>query len=610
MLGLPGSLGQDVAIATRNLLAAEGETVSPLWNAAVIRTAKGQRLAGHYYDVGDESTNRYRTVISKRILVGSGENDDVQGSVQLPRALFSDDGVANTPDPPNREYFSRAGHSMVIYDGDQLFDPTNDPTAGTAQGTVIWVEGNATLLNVELEEWSRADVVLVASETITAENLHCGWTGRIVLVARDVSIHGRRERWIQGIVVASGDVQFQSLEPPADQWVIVPDDPSQGIGPAAFFFGSIVAGGDVRFEQGGWAVVFDRHVINGLMGLSPQTHILDRFETESGLDACWSRTGQVLEMPKQGSYHPDEIDNQAADSGDGGIDANPQVLRITITPGIDDAGVGDTLQLHLDGSPADCDARLYDWATFRSLRFFMVLDNYRKATGIAGGRRLITEREVEFSLRLRDQQDHWIEYDLSNLYEMNRWGDRPYKLDPVSGDVIDADPSIDDVLEGHLPGWLSIDVPFNEMQGHEDFDLENVAEVHFRVNAVDLDWRIEDEETGTIGRWVLEDLDGELKYRPMGAGPRSVREAPGDGRLQFWDPTLDTWVDILWDGDAVDQGGDGDFADDFLHAADLKSTLRVDRLILPGVSRQEYGISPFSLEIFHWRELGERDIRE
>jgi hypothetical protein len=60
----------------------------------------------------------------------------------------------------------------------------------------------------------------------------------------------------------------------------------------------------------------------------------------------------------------------------------------------------------------------------------------------------------------------------------------------------------------------------------------------------------------------------------------------------------------------VDENGDGDYEDDFMGESDLVTSLRLDRLGLPGITMMDYGLtSCFSIESTRWRELTEEEIR-
>jgi len=622
-LGLPGSLGRDVSVAAADLVDGNGQRVSLTWNGEAFRSAKGQVISGFWY-VNRTGTYQFDTVLSKLVLRGDSDNDDLPGPVQLPKGLFLSSG---DPDPG---YF--ADLPVRIFDGDQLFDQNADPTAGTAPGTVLWVNGDVTLRDVNFgtvsstggvvgSDWQRTDVTLVAAGDITVENVACNWVGRLVLVARNIHLNGTWGRWINGLLVASGDVHLWSSPPagfpPQFEWITqwVWSFPSWNAF-GTYFFGSLLAGGKVYLHEGGWALLFDRHVLNGIMGVLPRTVLLDRFEGE-GLGPCWAKSGEVI-TAAQGGYLQDERTNGAGDSPDPGGDGIPELLRVTVTPLVDASGQGETVRLVLDGSLAGCAAGLRDWASYSEIHLYMALDNYRRVKELGGGGTLATEREARFSLVLLDGGSTPNQLEAALTYPKGSWSDRPYILS--DGEVQDPDPTRDDYLEGRLPKWRRMALAFSDFQGGGmgQFDFRTVKELQLRCSSPTgagwfrLRWSLTDASGGVVRSREVYSRSGDdrLFHRRDGSDGLSVVRASGDGHLQYIDPSVSPDpMDILWDADGVDNDGDGDYEDDLLFEEDLRTTLRVDRVVLPGGAMLNYGLPvAFSLEVCRWRELEAREV--
>ncbi len=622
-LGLPGTLGRDVSVACLDMVDGNGQRVALTWNNESFRSAKGQEISGFWY-ANRTGSYQFDVVFSKAILRGDSQEDDLTGEVEPPRGLFLANGE---PDPA---YF--ADLPMRVFDGDQIFDRDTDPTAGTAPGTVLWVNGDVTLRDLDLgtvsspggvvgSDWRRTDVIIVATGGITLENVACNWAGRLVLVARDIHLNGTWGRWINGIVVASGDVHLWSSPPsgfPAGfQWVTqwVWSFPSWNAF-GTYFFGSLIAGGRVYLHEGGWALLFDRHVINGVMGVMPSTLLIDRFEGD-GLGPCWAVSGEVI-TAAQGGYLQDERINGAGDSADPGGDGVPEVLRVTVSPLAEDSGEGEMVRMVLDGSSAGCAADLRNWGVYSEIDLHMALDNYRRVTDLGGGTTLTSEREARLSLVLLDRASPPNQLVGALDYPKGYWSDVAYILS--QGEVQDPDPSRDDYLEGRLPKWKRVELKFSDLQGGAvgQFDLSAVKELQLRFASPSglgwfrLRWFVADTLGGIVHLREIYSRSGDnrLLYRKDGSDGLTVVRSPVDGHLQYLDPTVSPDpIDILWDSDGVDNDGDGDYEDDLVFEDHLRTTLRVDRIALPGAAMLNYGLPvAFPLEVARWRELEAREV--
>jgi hypothetical protein len=578
-LGLPGSLGKDLILAAGQILDSGGNQVSFQSGSEELRLAKDITVKGFLYDTiaGPRS---FGTVVAGQILTGSPA---------LPRHLFDAEGA------PMESYFQ--GIPLKRLEGPAVLSRAPDPTSDLPPGGVLWVRGDVAVEQVDLEtDWSRKDLVLVATGKLTLRGVKGSSKERLVLIAREVEVWGRAGDWLNAIVVASGDVSLLSMGQPT-----AVDCSGKGPCTARYLFGSVLAGGRLKILSQGWALVFDGLVLNGVMGWSPPTVLLDRFEGE-GLGQWWEKTGGEL---AQGVYLQDEILHRAGDSGDVGQDGVAQVLRFTLRPRLADPGLGREARLILPGCPS-C---TQDWQRYSYLDMRMALDNYKRIQEPSQGVSLEVVREAGFKLLLRDEGGLELSYLLtqgssigSDKYLPEQWGTQAYRLEQT--DVSDPDPGRDDYGEGVLPRWKRLRIQFSSMEGNRaGFDFLRVREVALGLVSWRMSWTRSDSlgssqrELAASGNQLLFDPDGP---GPMEASPTSL--GPG-GAIQWTDPASGETLDVpcaapgdCWDLPPLKEG-------------DLAITLRLDRLELPGATVMNHGFPiAFSLEPHLWRELGEQDL--
>jgi hypothetical protein len=624
LLKLPGTLGQDVAIAASDILDRYGVPATLYPTSTVpglaMQTTKNQHLYDFWF-FQRVYGNNYKEIFSNKITLKNRTGTSFAGQVELPKGLFLPDGT------PDMNYF--AGLPIRVYQGDQTFSPdTGDPTAGRPPGEIIWVNGNL-FLDAEssspwdgidlMNDWARHDVVLVATGNIRSVNLSCGWEGRVVLIGKSIDLqYWKLGSQINGIALASGNIDLEATSSSYEKDIAVYDGTPTYV--ASYFYGTLLAGGNIRLNHGGWVVVFDPKVINGVMGLTPPTQLLDRFEAEGlsneGLGACWAFPDTAFK-PYQGRYLEDEVSNGKGDSQDPGVDGTAEVLRLTIKPQARDSGVGKVMRLWLDGSPGgDCAARQQDWINYGALRLFMAVDNYRTVENQDGN---ATQREARFRLILKDssapqgQLYYYLNSDENAaclgdeyIYSPTEWGQAPYDYDSSSGDVTDLNPLVDDYQSWYLPRWKKMDLPFSCFQGDVDtFSFQTVKEIQFRLDSFELRWPRPGGGPGAYS--AVRDVSGVLRYDPDAGDPSNSvpvrREDPGDpsSRLGYEEPP-GSFTPIKWDVD----GDGGEEAE--LRESDLVTSLRIDRLTLLGVTRQNYGLPPFCFEVTGWRELSAEDV--
>lgn len=578
-LGLPGSLGEDVILAAGRISDSGGTEIKLQGSSSSLRLAKAIEVKGFRYDVasGPESFN---TLVSGQVNLGSQV---------LPRELFDPDGT------PMKSYFE--GFSLKELEGPQVFGKSLDPTFDLPAGGVIWVSGDLTIQDLDLErDWARKDLVLAATGRLRLQGVSCGWTGRLVAIAKEIEISAAADAWLNGLFVAGRDVSLGSLgEPkPADCTASSPCS-------ARYLFGSLAAGRDVRLLSQGWALVFDPLVLNGSMGWSPPPILLERFEGE-GLGEWWDKTGGEL---AQGAYLTDEILHRAGDSGDLGGDGLAQVLRFTLRPQVTDAAVGREAILALDR----CGGCIQDWRPYTFLDLRMALDNYMKTQQLGEGVTLVTQREALFRLFLRDSAGGELSYPLNQAgpseadrYLWDVWGSQAYRLQGT--DVSDPDPTVDDYQEGVLPKWKRLRIRFSSMEGDKaSFDFQRLRAMAFRLEGWSMSW-VRSEGTGSSRR-ELKVSGNQVLFDPDGAGslePQAVFSGSG-GILQWNNPSSGETLDV-----PCTSAGDC-WGVQPLREEDLALTIRLDRLELPGATIMNYGLPwAFSLEPRLWRELAEDEL--
>jgi hypothetical protein len=592
-LGLAGTPGQDVAVAARDIVDGAGNPVTLHWAAGTTVFEKTHHLAGFWYE-GAGGGGAYNTVFSKPVARSESANGDFPGGtpVRLPPGMFKANGT------PDYGFFAEFV-KQPPYEGNQLFSQTADPTSGANPGQIVWVNGDATIQSVDLGtvgapgDWQLQDVVLVSTGKITVRNsVSCNWPGRLILVAREVELEGRLGQWVNGLILSSGDIRLRNSPP---QPVSVgPGVPVAG----SYFFGSMVAGGKVYVHDPGWAVLFDRWVINGVMGHSPPTRILDRFEV-APLSHCWIKSGETTEK-FPGTYLQDERNHNAADSGDLGDDSSPSVLRVTTKPTLADGGVGERVRLVVDGSEgAGCTPMGKDWQGFNEIRFHMAVDNHPSTFPPVepGVPRATREKRATYKLILRDHLGRELETDLD--YPQSGWGKENYT---IGADVEDPHGDEDDYLSGHLPRWRRMRLPFSTLQPVSGgpvgaFDLAQVRELRFQLKDLSLWWWCQG-GAHPLAR-ELRAQTGSVEFYTETGGPFSTR-VDTDGFLEYEDPAgSGSWHPAPW--------GPGEDCPEWgprVTLGELAATLRVDRLILPGAAMLDHGLPPrFPLEISRWREL-------
>jgi len=576
-LGLPGSLGNDLILAAKGIKDPQGREISLQRSTESLFLAKAIGSEGFFYDTmaGDSA---YGTVLSGRVSLGEPS---------LPHGLFDEGGL------PSEAYFE--GIPTKRLTGPIELRSSPDPTLDLPPGGILWVEGDVTIRELDLEEnWSRKDIVVIATGKISLDKVRCGWKGRLVLIAPQVEISGKGGDWLNAIVVARRDLTLRSE---AEGLVSCSGSASCG---AIYLFGSLLAGDNLNLASSGWALVFDPLVLNGSMGWSPGTFILDRFE-DQGLGSWWRYSGGEM---AQGRYLQDEIKNGAGDSADLGGDSAPQVLRFTIKPTPGNAMPENTLVLNLK----DCPGCTRDFAPYSEIHFQMAMDSYRREE-LSQDQILETRREARVKLSAKDEDGRELWHFLASpgmtctdgdadKYCPSLFGKDRYKFQDQ--DVADPDSTKDDYGDATLPRWKRLKVKFRSMEGDlANFDLRRVSELILKIE----DWIIIWERNGLTRR--LEPQGSAIKFYPEGGCPIGSDCSVivgSEGKLQWENPEHE-FLDIPCTAPGDCWGVPP------LRLEDLPITIRLDRLELPGATVMKHGLpAAFALEPHLWRELGEKEM--
>jgi hypothetical protein len=287
-IGLPGTLGENVSAGAQAFYSG-GVEVSLTPESRVFITPDGDRLKdrngndGFLYFPFPNGTygiwDQWGFVFSDPVKTGE---------IELPPGIF--DEIGEFIDDDNNgipDYFQHL--DLRTYEGDQTFDPKpeNDPTAGAEGRDVIYVNGNITIDDVDFghlndqgkvknADWEghpseRFDLTFIANGDIRVKRVDCGNVGRLVLVAKNISLKGDYNTRVNGIAVAFNDITLDGKPPdgkPGCDYDILtapPPDTDRPVKYTAYFLGSMVAGNHIELQREGWTVIYDQNVINGYM---------------------------------------------------------------------------------------------------------------------------------------------------------------------------------------------------------------------------------------------------------------------------------------------------------------------------------------------------------
>ncbi len=584
VIGLPGSLAHGLSAGAPSITYGDGSTpinFGEKYEALV--TQDGYTASGfRFYQSGTLGNwDQYRYIFGKSVR---------QGEIELPSGLFDEAGT------PQLAYFS--GLDLTPYDGDQIFDRLNDPTAADG-ASIIFVDGNVTIQDVDFgyvdsngvlrdSDWVETDVTIISTGTTTVKDVQCGDVGRLTLIAQNIRLIGDYDTRINGIALASGTVTFDDREDPGDpsgcEHEVLKDgtDPSWPLRYSAYFMGTVLAGTEINLRNAGWTVLFDEKVINGLMydgTLSKPTVVYETAENENGdfPEPKWKRKGGEL-FASQRAYTPEEITSGVAASWDEGTDPPPNLMGIDQRPDwrttTDDHDFGVTDDVELDFE--DGGMPLQDWTNYRALNFWMSLDNFRRVNGSRE-----TVRMVYFRVRLEDGN--------STAAYFNP----PPALDGFY--LSERNSGYDNIENPRDGAWKKVRIPLAGTDPLGSFKINIVDEVVFYLDGFLLSWY----DTGGSRQWIDHDPGGGTGYGEdgryvfhEGGNEHSVRfwEMPDERHRLYYttggdpydkaiapdDDPNDEW--ILWNPDPTKPT----VMEPVYFEDHLNPTMRVDQIHIPG----------------------------
>ncbi|NIS69922.1 MAG: hypothetical protein GTO12_13540, partial [Proteobacteria bacterium] len=329
--------------------------------------------------------------------------------------------------------------------------------------------------------------------------------------------------------------------------------------------------------NGGWTVLHDVRVINGLMidpTASKPTTVYENAEDPT-FPSAWSEHGGQLETAQE-AYTQEEIDGVMAASWDLGGDDTPDLMRIYQDPywkplGDDrhDYGIKDSLELDFESTGIG----LQDWTDYPALTFWMSLDNFKR---VDGSRETI--RMFYFKVRLQDdgQRNAYFGPLTEGYYLSNNHQGYDSADSPANG------------------AWRQVRIPLAEIDPLRSFDITLVDEVYFYLSDFELRWYNQNEdaeqsivynvssgsEYGVDGEFVFNDGTTEHKVRFWPESPTKHRlyytDALGDPHGTAWDPVHDHT--IQW----VPDPGFPAAMEDLYFEDHLNPNLRIDQIQVTG----------------------------
>jgi len=567
------------------------------------------------------------------------------GEIELPPGIFDTDGdYIDDDDDTIPDYFQDL--DLRTYAGDKTFDsdPSNDPTAGAEGRRVIYVNGNITLDRVDFGHlndlgdeirncnWEcgqggkkEVDLTFIANGNITVDRIDCGNVGRLVLVAKNITLVGDYDTKVNGIAIAFNDITLNG-QYCADGILTHQTDFSRPVRYTAYFLGSMVAGNHIVLQDDGWTVIYDENVINGYMystTIAKPTLTYERAEAE---DFNSSNNWRLTESPSpelaytQGIYTDDEKTAMQGDSGDLGVDDLPELIRVYTDregwrPDLPYWAIPETLRLDFTTGdfedPDIPDSSPQNWNYHDTITFWMALDNFkRRSTDLTK----ITRREAEYVIRMRDGDGNTIPVSLDMLlYPENEWGTVRYHHIASATVPEEYTEEIRDLTDGEeangetYSNWKRVRISLNN-PSNRNFNFSTVERFDIRYSNLTVSWTVDPAKPDAKVAW--DGASNAFKYTNEDGTSRNVNEKRQEGDLSDRAAASDNYF-YLYNSDddlSITWVQDPDSTEVRMREEVLMPTLRIDRLELPGKPASnnylEYGL-PHSLrlEITNWREL-------
>jgi hypothetical protein len=617
-IGLPGILGENMSAAATAFYSGAVQ-VSLSQESKTFITSDGDSI-DRFLHLSPQTTygnwNQWRFIFSEPVITGE---------VELPQGIFdmngeyTDDDYDTIPD-----YFQDL--DLRTYGGNQVFTPSNDPTTGGSGRSIIYVNGSITIDGVGFghvndqgeiknSDWEKTDLAFIANGDITLKRVDCGNVGRLVLVAKNITLQGDYTTKVNGIAIAFNDIILDGNPPDGsgcEYKILTHPDTSRPVKYTAYFLGSMVAGNHINLLRDGWTVIYDENVINGYMysaTISKPTITYERVEAEDfNTNNNWHNPDWEL-REWQENYIQEDIDSAQADYADGGGDGTPELMKLVHDQGLiwsytpPDFAVSDNVYCDfIDPAnifqDSDISIGLQDWDYYPTIHFYMALDNWEKTSGSK-----TTLRKSYFQIWLSDAGGNKLTFNLSAdanpIYPNNDWGAEPGK--------------------SH---WRLVRLTPQLIDPLSNFDFTSVTHLDFYYNDILVRWYI----NGTDTEWIRYDKDDSTPYgkdgyyyymKFNGTGhdkyPVQFKPPDADGRrqLQYEDPAgSGIFYDIQWNWDPSTATLEDVYFEDTLNPqkSAFDSVLKVDRIELPGKPASnnflEYGLPHcLRLDTTNWSEL-------
>jgi hypothetical protein len=565
--------------------------------------------------------------------VASGEIDEIElppGVFDITTGEYIDEDTDGIPD-----YFQDL--NLRIYAGDQTFTPSNDPTAGADGRSVIYVNGDITIRDVDFgnlndqgeiknSDWEKTDLAFIANGDITVDRVDCGNVGRLVLVAKNITFVGDYDTKVNGIAIAYNDITLDGNGCTNGILTRPPPNDNRPVKYAAYFLGSMVAGNYIKLQNDGWAVIYDENVIYGKMystTILKPTVTYERAETpDFNSFNNWRVTSESNPefLHTQGIYTQDERDATQGDSSDPGDDNDdlPELMRLYTERDEwlpkDHRALTETLTLNFPSGVFE-DPDIFavtmpdgsqNWDFHDTITFWMALDNFTRTS--TDGK--TTRREARYQIRLRDSNGNTISFPLENFYPESEWG--TVKYHHTGGEYMNE---IRDLTAGEKANgetysrWKRVKISLNSIDPGEALDLRRLVEFDIRYVDMEVSWRVDLAKQvakviwydNRYFRYIDEDDDWDsIDEKRQEGDLYNDPPAASDGYYYLYDESTPLYVKWIEDPESSTEIR--------MREEVLMPTLRIDRLELPGKpftnDYLNYGLPHcLRLEVTNWKEL-------
>ncbi|MDY6856636.1 MAG: CFI-box-CTERM domain-containing protein [Thermodesulfobacteriota bacterium] len=632
-IGLGNSLGHNVSAAAKNgFVDKNKKTIG-------FQIYKEWKINNNLVSTYVDNNSKPGILFSIPVETGSDGNDIGVKEVNLPLNLFDKYGA------PVEGYFADCDYDKFA--GNKTFQ--GESFDGKH---ITFVDGNIYLTEMRSfsDSWKGKDVVMIATDTIywgvnkgdegnpdrwSSSSYRIPYTdinGRLTLIAKNIYLHGEKDTNLNGILCAGND--------------IILDGDGKLEAACSVFAGVMVAGNQIRNEDDGWAIIFNKNVINGTIetrsplnyddmenkntqnkwddppDVNPPHWWLDKGSCRNNHDVDWGDLG--ADFTEQKRYSSLENTTNKADSSDHmgcysypfSENTYPNCMKVNILMrSFGDDFYGDMLKLRLKYGTF-CDKKIelikdkdnyHNWSIYRDIGFWMKLDNWKKGT---------TYKNVILQFKFRNSDDNWAKSVIDeNFYGQNNWGNHsPFEDDPSAPYEYDYN-SVDD------PQWKYVRLNFlNDFEySASSFDFEKIYILYFRFSEAEIGWK----SGGQDKRVYFDNRDHYWYYKAKSSFQKKVKIDTADGyKLKYRNCLLCPWQLITWDpdgdgfdgidsevppdpgpNDADDDGVVGTDPDALMTMFDLQTFFYLDKVNLHGAAARNYGLPDcFKYDVSGWKE--------